>query len=140
LVYGSSLSKSVVIDDWGGIGEKLYWCQGICERDGKIIDLSKKNDLEAGALKDRPYLNLALFWGTEWNQYVAEGKPLNQIKPEQAESTAPIGMNVSAAHGKFYPACADQPAVIWLNTIKRANDDALKLLSSFGVPVRAECR
>jgi hypothetical protein len=137
MVYGPLLSKPIVIDDWVGIEEKIYWGQGITEINGKVVDLSKTNDLDPGDLKGRPYLDLALFWGTEWKRYVDEGKPLNEIMPEQAELSTP---NASAAHGRFYPACGDKRAVLWLYTIKLATDDGLNLFSKFGVPIRTECR
>jgi hypothetical protein len=140
MVYGSLLDKPAVIDDWIGIEEKLYWCQGLCSVDGKVTDGRQKNDIEPADLKGRPYLDLALFWGTPWVQYVNDGKPLGNIKAEDAEATLGQGMQSSAAHGKFYPACGDLPAVIWLYTIKRVNEDGLKLLSKFGVPIRTECR
>ena len=43
-------------------------------------------------LKERPYVNLAIFWG----QYDAD-----QLKPERASQ-----------HGRFYPATATEPAIV----------------------------
>ena len=143
MVYGTLLPKPIVIDDWQGIGDKLYWGQGLVSKDGKIVDLRHTNDFEPSDLKDRPYLDLALFWGSEWVRYVEDGKPLDRLKPDDAERSLPG----PASRGRFYPACGDGAPAISLYTgihpagytFKRLSPEALKLLTEFGVPIRTDC-
>lgn len=140
MVYGNPLPKPIVID---ANTEKLFERQGLVSIDGKIVDLSHTNDFAPDDMKNRPYLTLALFWGSEWVRYVQEGKPLDQLRPEDAERTTPT----PASRGKFYPACGDRSAAISLYTgispagytFKRLPDDALKVLEGFGVPIRTGC-
>ena len=139
MFYGNILPKPIVV---AAGNEKLFDRQGLVSVDGKVVDLSRTNDFLLDDLKDRPYLDLALFWGSEWVHYREEGKPLDQLKPEDAERTLPP----PNSRGRFYPACGDRQAGIYLYsgvnegyTIKRLSDDALKLLDGHGVPIRAVC-
>jgi hypothetical protein len=139
MVYGNLLSKPIIIDAGN---EKLFERQGLVSIDGKVVDVSYTDDFALDDLKDRPYLDLALFWGSEWVQYHKDGKPLDQLKPEDAERTLPP----PNSRGRFYPACGDRQAGIYLYTgisarytIKRLSDDALKLLDGQGVPIRTDC-
>lgn len=44
-------------------------------------------------LKGRPFIWVAFFRGPKWVQYVAEGKPLDQLRAEKVEQ-----------HGRYDPA------------------------------------
>ena len=51
-------------------------------------------------LAGRPFYEVAMFWGPEWQKYIADGSTLTALKPEQANQ-----------HGRFYPAAGNEPAV-----------------------------
>src|SRR5262249_44835633 len=96
MAYGSPLTKPIVIDDALGI----------------VQIFEGSHDINA-PLSDRPYLNLALLWGLDWNRYVDEGKALDQLRPEDAKNLSGPSDGVPIA-GRLYPACGDLPAVIHL--------------------------
>jgi hypothetical protein len=53
------------------------------------------------AMGDRPYLNVALFLGPDADPYAKGIRPLSELTPQMAWQ-----------HARFYPATANQPAVI----------------------------
>lgn len=64
-------------------------------------DLENPTTITARELGGREYLSVAMFWGTQWERYLAEGKPVGSLTPEMA-----------GQHGRFYPATSDRPAVL----------------------------
>lgn len=64
-------------------------------------DLENPTDISVKDVAGRRFLRVAMFWGTQWNQYVSGEKPLRSLKPELASQ-----------HGRFYPATPDRPAVL----------------------------
>jgi hypothetical protein len=67
MVYGKSLAKPIVVENALDVV--------------KVIEHTS-DGTSVNGLEDRPYLELALFWGNEWNRYMDEGKPSNQLRPE----------------------------------------------------------
>src|SRR5713226_4809934 len=61
MVYGSPLTKPVVLSDWR---ENLEF----------MASITQQSSVTPEELRRRPYLKLALFWGPEWARYVEEGK------------------------------------------------------------------
>jgi len=110
MVYGASLQKPVLLSDWGEIF-KMF------------TSTPAETDVN---LNDRPFFELALFWGPDWNAYVNDGKPLDMLLPEDANQK-----------GRFYPAFGDNPAVISAGaTLKRIPPESVRFLERYGIPAR----
>ena len=128
MVYGKPLTKPVVVEDPFEV-VKIF--QG------------SSDGTDEQTLARRPYLELALFWGEEWNRYMDQGKPTNVLGPDDV---TPFG-NIPI-RGRFYPACADAVAQISLNApdaqgtrdIWKVSADGLKVLERLGVPTTDSCK
>jgi hypothetical protein len=110
IVYGVPLQKPVLLSDWG-----------------EIFKMFTSTPYETGLnLDGRPFFEVALFWGPEWNDYVNEGKPLDKLRPEDGNQKS-----------RLYPAFGDKPAVIGAAPmVKRIPAESLRFLERSGVPVR----
>ncbi len=131
MVHGGSLEKAIVVHDWDGIRE--------------IFHPASVEDSEPVV---RPSLELTLFWGPKWNQYVEEGEPLEKLKPEDAKMDI-----IVPTKGRFYPSCGDSAAIFALSTFKFGPDRdvskvvqvwqvsaaGLAVFERFDVPVRLDC-
>jgi hypothetical protein len=127
LVSGPLLPQPIALADWGQ----------------NISLMSSGADDPRGQLEPpggRLYFDLALFSGDEWWTYVQTDQPLNALQPEQATQ-----------HGRFYPASADEPALLVLPevqrggsltltswSVRRMEDTGLAVLAEHGIPVRAD--
>jgi hypothetical protein len=93
LVYGEKLAQPTLLrpgspQDFPAFG-LLWWNAGSYARPTRTV---QGDPQLLSALKNRLYVNLAIFWG----QYEA-----NQFKPENASQ-----------HGRFYPPTASEPAIV----------------------------
>src|SRR5690349_4881914 len=68
LVTGPGLTRPAILANWSDNQELVF---------GSSVTL------DPAELTTRPYLDLALFWGPEWEQYVSTGKSLANLRPEQ---------------------------------------------------------
>src|SRR5689334_2520114 len=80
MFYGGPLQKPVILADWQ---ENLLF----------VAATHDEAKVTSRALEGRPYIKVAMFWGPEWEHYVEEGRPLDKIRPDQANQ-----------HSRFYPA------------------------------------
>src|SRR5687767_9415290 len=85
---GPRLDRPVVLTDWQANMDLVQ-------------ALEQTTYVGADQLKDRPYLTVSFFWGPRWNAFINEGRPLSDLRPEEA-----------GHHGRFYPAAGDVPAVL----------------------------
>jgi hypothetical protein len=110
MIYGRPLQKPVLLSDWG-----------------EIFKVFTSTPAETKVnLNDRPFFELALFWGPAWNAYVRDGKPLDKLRPEDANQK-----------GRFYPAFGDKPAVISAGpTVKQVPAESLRFLERHGIRTR----
>ena len=93
LVYGEKLAQPTLLrpdspEDFPAFG-LLWWNAGPYARPTRTV---QGDPHLLSALKNRPYVNLAIFWG----RYDAD-----QLKPENASQ-----------HGRFYPPTASEPALV----------------------------
>jgi hypothetical protein len=110
IIYGGPLQKPALLSDRGEIFK---------------IFTSTPNEADLD-LNERPFFELALFWGPVWNAYVNEGKPLDKLRPEDTDQK-----------GRLYPAIGDKPAVITTGSmVKRIPSDGLRFLERSGLPTR----
>jgi hypothetical protein len=124
LVHGPLLAEPVLLNDWN---ENLDLMLAISERAGTAVE-----ELEA-----RPYLDLALFWGAEWEHYPRTAEMLRRLAPEQANQ-----------RGRFYPAVGDaDPLYVLLavsgaagepDEVRRVGPRALEIFARYGVPTRVD--
>lgn len=128
LVSGPPLCRPIVLAEWGQIISLLS---------------SGADDPPRGQLEPpggRTYFDLALFWEDEWWTYVQTEQPLDWLQPDQAMQ-----------HGRFYPASADEPALLVLPevqrrggvtltswSVRRMDEAGLAILAEHGVPVRMD--
>lgn len=121
MIYGPPLAQPIVLSDWVENGRFM----------GSITEGS---NITSEELTGRPYLELAFFWGAEWDQYVKEGKPLAALRPEQANQ-----------HGRFYPAFNHAASVVRFDSIpgpgpltRRIDLTGIEILARYGIPTRLE--
>ncbi len=120
MVYGSPLRKPVILGNWR---ENLEFMSSI----------TQQSSVTPEELRRRPYLRLALFWGPEWAQYVEEGKPIDKLRPEQANQ-----------QGRFYPAVGHASPVVTLDmppgsvgpSWRQVREGGIRILLRYGIPVR----
>ena len=122
LVYGDRLTQPVVLDDW--------W-------ENLALLLGDEQPEEVADLDGRPYLELALFWGRAWDQYVRDGNPLAALRPEQANQ-----------RGRLYLGTADLPPLLAINgvrlkttpgpawSVRAVPAEAIEAFSRHGIPTR----
>jgi hypothetical protein len=110
IVYGKPLQKPVLLDDAR-----------------EIFKMFTSTPTETGVnLNDRPFLELGMFWGPQWNDYINDGNPPDKLQPEDANQ-----------HGRLYPAFGDSPAFISFgSTGKPIPAESLKFLEHSGIPAR----
>jgi hypothetical protein len=128
MVHGTPLEKPVVIENALDVV--------------KIFD-GTGDGTDVQSLAGRPYLELTLFWGAEWNRYMDEGKPTSALKPEDV---TPFG-NIPI-RGRFYPACINAAAQISVSEaqsqgttgIWKVSAEGLKVLENLGVPTKGDCK
>ena len=85
LFYGGSLPKPVIVS---GADAATF------------NNVTARASIAAGELDNRPYLQVALFWGTRADP-ANNGARLEELKPEMAWQ-----------HGRFYPAVKGKPALL----------------------------
>lgn len=95
MVYGPPLARPVLLTEWAQNGTVL----------GALLDADQV-DGALSRLAVRPYLDLALRWGTAWDAHVRAGKPLAELRPEQANQ-----------RGRLFPATAGGAALILLENL-----------------------
>lgn len=125
MFYGSPLSKPIVLKNSKGDFENFI-----------VLENTKVMYIEPESLDGRSYVKMALFWGPEWQRYRDEGKPVDALRPEQANQ-----------HARFYPTVDGADALIVIDPIsvsgssvrvRRVEPEGLAVLARHGVPVRSE--
>jgi len=115
---GNQLGKRIIIADWH-------------ENQKLMMSIREAATIEEGSLQDRPFIEMAYFWGPDWAHYVADGKSPEALRPEQGDQ-----------HGRFYPAYRDAEALVTLTEVwpsnRRITQDGLNLLCKYGIPTRLE--
>ena len=125
MIHGSLVEKPITLGNWH---ENLRLMLAIPAPGSRT---------PTSALKGRPYLDLALFWGPEWKHLADSPEAITRLRPEQASQL-----------GRLYPALGTAPAVVVLEppspndvmlaTVKArvVENDGLAVLAKHGVPVR----
>ena len=114
----------VLLDDWE-------------EHQALMLSLSDVAGTPAGDLEERPYLEVALFWGPAWQDYPRDTGALSRLSPSQANQ-----------HGRFYPAVGSDQGALFLfddqtdrSIVLRpraVETPGINILRARGVPTRIE--
>lgn len=112
VIKGDSLSHPLILSDWNQ--NHRFMASFV---DGEIV---KSEDL-----KDRPYLELSLFWGPEWQNYVKAGHSLNDLNPTRGNQ-----------QGRLYLATSTSGPAVSLNGLfgRKLNEDGINFLAQQGIP------
>lgn len=117
MVYGSSLSRPVLLTDW--------------EENRRVLGVEEPR-VAPDELAGQPYFELALFWGPGWDESVRDGKPLHVLRPEQANQ-----------HARLYPGIGDADGFIVFRSIpgpgslvRRVTPEGAEILAQHGVAMR----
>ena len=128
-IEGQPLTRPVVLSQWSENEELVH----------AMFDVAS---VLPGRFAGRSCLKFSFFWATKWNAYVDAGKPVSELKAEEAEQ-----------HGCFYPAVGDEPAVFVFAADDKGPDGnsarirgltrwvrppALDVLSKYGIPIRVD--
>jgi len=115
IINGKPLAQPVILADWNENVELL----------GSFVDnqIVKSEDLVG-----RPYLDLSMFWGSKWLEFVQSGQSLNSLRTQDANQ-----------RGRLYLATGNQDAAISLNDLyaRKLSNQGIAILRKHGVPVNA---
>lgn len=120
MVYGPPLLKSVAISN--GNDNAVF---AFATADSTSVMHAK--------LKGRPYMKVAMFWGSQWNSYLKHHSSLSGLSAARANQFA-----------RLYPAYGSAPSFFVLDAIpgpytslvRRITPSGLRLLSRYGIPTR----
>jgi hypothetical protein len=122
MVTGLSLDNPIFLSDQlENLDLMLAFQEGREIEEGRVVDPME--------LRDRPYLELWLYWGaTQWEPYVSEGR-LDELRREQANQ-----------YGRFYPAFGRRDAVMNLDVpgSRKATAKLLAILARHGIPTQLQ--
>lgn len=111
---GTPLAHPIVVSDWQAILRVS-------------VGMASARVARSAELAGRPRLEVSMFWGPRWIDYLGEGKRAAALRPGQADQ-----------FGSFYPAWHGQPASIDLSGADLqplvVPPKALAILRRFGVP------
>ncbi|NOT59356.1 MAG: hypothetical protein HOP19_03925 [Acidobacteria bacterium] len=121
-ISGDPLAKPIFMTDWH-------------ENQKLLVAVKQAADVSEESLAKRPHLKLALFWGPDWINYTKSGKTLEQLRHEDGNQ-----------FGRFFPAYRGAEAVFTLDSPapnhapqrRRIDEDGLKLLKKYGLPLSLE--
>lgn len=121
IIHGALLPRRVVLSDW-------------YENALILGDPDEAANVMQEQLKMRPYLDVDMFWGTEWVNYVEQGKPLDALDPDDSNQ-----------HARLYPAVGSEEPLIAFDyipgpgtLIRPLHSDAIKMLAKHGIPTRLD--
>jgi hypothetical protein len=117
IFHGRGLAKPVAIASW-------QENQTILVSGERRINVDQSAGRSVTPLRQRPYLEIALFWGTGWRQLAQSRGALDSLSPSRADQ-----------RGRYYPRHHGAAAQIVLNGVPRVlSDSALAILRRHGVP------
>ena len=122
----SAAAPWIIIVDGEQLEEPVY----IADYFDNYDLLGSREPGDTGDLDGRPYLDLYLFWGPNWGEYVSSGKPLEDLDPQHA-----------GQRGRFYPAHDGQPAALYAPGVGGTDvvsEEGLEILQRYGIPVELD--
>lgn len=118
LFKGSLLDRPVAMADWK-------------ENHTVMASLSEEGTAKDEVLKDRQYIDVALFWGPKWLEYKANGGSVSGLTPEQANQQA----RLYVARG------GSAPILVFEGKVPRyVGPEGVRVLEQHGLPVRPDTR
>ena len=121
IFHGKPLQKQMVLSDW-------YQNQKLMLSITEVASISDRD------LQERPYIEMAYFWGPEWARYLVDEGAIDKLQPQDGNQ-----------HGRFYPAYGNAEAVVTFDQIpgsgpskRRIKEEGLSILAKYGIPTRVE--
>lgn len=111
VISGGALPRPVILTDWA---------------DNTTIVQGNELQIDPSQLAARPYLSVSLFWGPQWDAYIAAGRPLAALDAAQPTQT-----------GRIYPGVGGGPALLVLDAANGA-PTSVRELSGLGAEVLAD--
>jgi hypothetical protein len=117
IFHGNLLQDRIVLKDWH-------------ENQRLTLSVAEAANVPDRDLQDRPYIEVAYFWGPDWVNYPSDEASLNKLEPQAGNQ-----------HGRFYPAYGDAEAIVTFEEasgpLKRKMSPAgLEILAKYGIPIR----
>ena len=122
MLHGGSLRERVVIADWS-TNHRL------------LAGLVPQASVPESVLRNRPYFDVALFWGTEWKSHSESPERLRSLQPTQGNQFA----RLYPAHGKapaLFVFRAGLAGMVPRAPYRSVSPDARDLLAKYGVRLR----
>ena len=101
-----------------------------------MLSISAVASIRDADLQERPYIEMAYFWGPEWARYVVDGASMGKLQPKDGNQ-----------HGRFYPAYGNAEAVVTFDNIpgsgpskRRIKEEGLTIFRKYGIPTMLEKR
>jgi hypothetical protein len=124
IAHGPRLPRPITLADWPE-NQRLF-----------LAMPGPGTPTDSRAMRNRPYVELALFWGPEWEHLKGSRDAVARLRPEQANQRAWL-----------FLADGERPAVVVLNpptvpslsatlAVRVVESDGLAVLRQHGVPVR----
>ena len=117
MFHGNLLQNRIVLKDWH-------------ENQRLTLSVAEAANVPDRDLQDRPYIEVAYFWGPDWVNYPSDEASLKKLEPQSGNQ-----------HGRFYPAYGDAEAIVTFEEasgpLKRKMTPAgLEILAKYGIPIR----
>ena len=121
MFHGTLLQNRIVLMDWH-------------ENQRLTLSVAQAANISDRDLVDRPYIEVAYFWGPQWMSYPTDGTSLNKLEPQNGNQ-----------HGRFYPAYGAAEAVVTFDQAsgplkRKISQDGLEILTKYGIPARVDKR
>lgn len=113
IIQGKGLSQPVILDDWNENVELL----------GSFAD---NEIVKSEELVGRPYLEISMFWGPKWLEFVRSGQSLNNLRTQDANQ-----------QGRLYLTTGNQEPAISLNDLyaRKLSHQGIAILRKHGIPM-----
>jgi hypothetical protein len=119
IIYGGTLTQPIILVDW----------QENLQLMSSVSDVAQVTPAD---LAQRPYFQVAMFWGPDWVQYIDDGHDPTTLRPDQATQ-----------HGLLYPGYGAAPPIFQFDSIpgpgpltRQITSQGIDILSHHGVPVQ----
>ena len=121
IFQGNLLQKRIVLTDWH-------------ENQRLMLSVAEAVNVSDRELQDRPYIEIAYFWGPDWVNYPRDEESLKKLEPQSGNQ-----------HGRFYPAYGAAEAIVTFEEAsgplqRKIHPAGLEILAKYGIPVRVAKR
>jgi hypothetical protein len=117
MFHGNLLQKRIVLTDWH-------------ENQRLMLSVAEAVTVADRDLQDRPYVDVAYFWGPDWVNYPTDEASVKKLEPQSGNQ-----------HGRFYPAYGAAEAIVTFEEAsgplqRKITPAGLEVLAKYGIPTR----